>query len=711
MKQLTQNLKDGAMQILEVPAPGINKGNIFVRNMYSVISAGTEGKTVSDARKGYIAKAQSRQKEVKQVIDLAKKQGLVDTYKMVMNKLEAPSPLGYSCAGQVIAVAPDVTDFQIGDLVACAGSAAVHAEVVAVPRNLCVEVPANVDIKHAAFSTIAAIALQGIRQADLRLGENCAIIGLGLIGQLTVQMLKAAGVHTIGIDIEPAQVALAQETGCNLPLERNRDDLENRIMEFTSGFGVDAVIITAGTSSLDPVELAGRLCRKKGKVVIVGAVPTGFSREHYYKKELDLRMSSSYGPGRYDPVYEEKGIDYPIGYVRWTENRNMQAYLQLLAAKKINIDKLITHEFDFAKAPEAYQMILEKKEPFVGIVLKYDIDQPIRPEIRLRETRVKVDEVNIGFIGAGSFAQNMLLPNVYQLANMIGVASAKGNEARNVADKYGFDFATGDAEEIISNKDINTIFIVTPHNLHAEYVLKGLKAGKNVFVEKPLALKLEELGEIEKYYQSLPASERPGLMVGFNRRFSPHILKIKNLFSDQIPKAINYRINAGHVPPEHWVQDPDIGGGRIIGEVCHFFDLCMFIAASEPVTVSANVLQSAQSLMDTLTVNISFKNGSIASIAYFSNGSKELPKEYLEVFSANQVAIVYDFKSMEVYGKKMTKTKLPRQDKGHKQELIEFVNALKEGKTLPISFGDLYISSLAPFKIIESIQTRKTITF
>ena len=496
MNQLTQNLKSGKMEILEVSFPALNKGNILVRTHYSVISAGTEGTTVRDARRGYIGKARARQKEVKQVIESVIDQGPTKTYKRVMNKLDAPSSLGYSCAGEVIDVGAGVTGFQIGDMVACGGDGAVHAEVVSVPTNLCAGIPEGVDVKHAAYATIASIAMQGIRRADLSLGENCVVIGLGLIGQFTLQMLNAAGILSIGIDIDERQVELAKTCGACLALERVRPDLVEVINNFTQGNGTDAAIITAGTNSLDPVELAGVLCRKKGKVVVVGAVPTGFSRPNYYKKELDLRMSCSYGPGRYDAQYEEKGIDYPIGYVRWTENRNMQAYLQLLKDKKLDIEKLITHQFDFEKAPDAYQMILDKKEHFCGIVLKYNGEKPIAKTITLNEKKYAVADANVGFIGAGSFAQNSLLPVVKKYGNMIGVATAHGNTAVNIAQKYGFGFATGDADEIIQNENINTIFIATRHDFHAEYVLKALQKKKNVFVEKPLCLTIEELEKI-----------------------------------------------------------------------------------------------------------------------------------------------------------------------------------------------------------------------
>ena len=400
MEQLTQNLKDGYMQLLEVPFPILNSGCVLVRNHFSIISAGTEGKTVKDARLGYIGKAMARQEEVKKVIKTAKTIGIVDTYKLMMNKLDSPSPLGYSCSGEVIAIADDITEFKIGDKVACAGAGAVHAEVVAVPKNLCVKLPANVDCDDASFTTIGAIAMQGVRQADLRLGEICAVIGLGLIGQLTVQILNASGVKTISIDINKKMVELSKELGSNFSFERETEGLENIIKELTSGQGVDAVIITAATSSNDPIDFAGEICRRKGKVIIVGSVPTGFKRAYYYKKELELKMSCSYGPGRYDTNYEENGVDYPYGYVRWTENRNMQAFVDLIHYKKINIKKLTSHIFNFNEAPKAYQLILDKTESYTGILLKYDTAKKITSKIELKNTIYNSIEPNIAFIGA-----------------------------------------------------------------------------------------------------------------------------------------------------------------------------------------------------------------------------------------------------------------------------------------------------------------------
>lgn len=714
MKQLTQNLKTGKMEIVEVPSPTLNKGVILVRNHYSVISAGTEGGKVETARKGYLGKAKEKPEQVKQVLDTLKKEGVSSTYKKVMNKLDALSPLGYSTTGAIIEVGEDITKFKVGDKVACAGAdIANHAEIVAVPENLAVKIPDNVSIQDAAYTTIASIAMQGVRQADLRVGESCAVIGLGLLGQLTVQILKASGVKVAGIDINPDMVELAKKSGADLVFTRGDGKEEQAIINMSEGFGVDAVIITAATSSLDPINLAGKLCRPKGKVIVVGAVPTGFSRDIYYKKELEVRMATSYGPGRYNPNYEEKGLDYPIGYVRWTENRNMQAFLGLLSDGKIDLSFLTTHSFPFENALDAYDLIINKSEPFVGIVLEYDTEIDLKKEILLTSKTYSKEDVNIGFIGAGTFAQNSLLPNIRN-ANMVAVSTHQGHTSKTVADKYNFSIATCASDSIVSNDGINTIFIATRHNLHAKYVIKAMEAGKNVFVEKPLCMNEEELEIIKDLYEAnLKNSkmEHSRVMVGFNRRFSPHIQKTKELLGDVQPKAITYRINAGNIPFDHWIQDKEIGGGRIIGEVCHFIDLAMFMAGSYPASLSANAIRDPHGLLDTLNVSLSFKNGSIANISYFSNGSKELKKEHLEVFSNGISVVINDFKELIIYKENIKKSRLLNQDKGHKEEVSQFINAIKKGKPTPISFEDIYWATKLSFDVIKSIQTQKTILY
>ncbi len=706
MQQLTQQLKSGYMELTEVPIPALNAGQILVRNHYSLISAGTEGKTVSDARKGYLAKARSRQKEVRMVINMIKQQGLMATYNIVMNKLEAPSALGYSTAGEVIAVADDVKDIQVGDRVACGGQGAHHADIVAVYRNLCVKLPPEVSYQQAAFTTVAAIAMQGIRQADVQAGGNCVVIGLGLIGQLTIQLLRAAGIKPIGIDIAAGPVAAVNQLEGAVAYTRDQEGLENIIIDSSGGFGTDAVIITAGTSSLDPVELAGVLCRPKGKVVIVGAVPTGFSRTNYYKKELDLRMSSSYGPGRYDATYEEKGVDYPIGHVRWTENRNMQTYVDLLAAGSLNADALISHVFPLVDAAKAYDLIMNRSEPFTGILLEYEEEIRITKRIDLSKKGIDPAKPAVGFIGAGNFAQNMLLPRLKGKVQLVGVATARGNSATYVGKKYNFSYCTTDVSELMKDEDINTVFITTRHHMHAEQVIAALQSKKNVFVEKPLAMTETELEAIAANFRAM--EKPPCLMVGYNRRFAPFVQQVASLFPAERPKGIQIRVNAGQVPASHWVHDPKVGGGRIIGEGCHFVDLAIFLAASPVAHVSAFQLQTAEALQDSVVINLAFVNGSTASISYFSNGHKSVAKERMEVFCDGVIAQIDDFSRLLIQGNKAVKKKIA-QDKGHQGELDAFVATIRDGNPSPISFEELYHSSLVTFKALKSIQRGQTI--
>ena len=710
MLQLTQNLKTGEMEVSEVPVPALTRGRVLVRNHYSVISAGTEGGKVAVARKGYLGKAKEKPAQVKQVIDALRSEGIASTYRRVMNKLDALSPLGYSASGVVEAVGEGVTGLRAGDRVASGGEGASHAEYSSVPENLLVKVPDAVDLRDAAYATIAAIAMQGARQADLRLGEVCAVIGLGLLGQLTVQILKAAGVRVAGIDIDPSTVELAGKSGADIAFTRGSGDEEQAIIDFSDGYGVDAVVITAATSSLDPVELAGRLCRQKGKVVVVGGVPTGFSREPYSKKELELRMATSYGPGRYDPSYEEKGLDYPIGYVRWTENRNMKAVLRLVDEGKIDLRVLTTHEIEFEKAPAAYQMILDESEPFVGIVLKYDTTKEagraVRMETRGRPGAVAGEEPRVSFIGAGSFAQNFLLPNIKD-SSLVTVATSQGHTAKNVARKWTFEKATCDVEDVLSDQS-NTVFIATRNDSHAEYVKKSLRAGKSVFVEKPLCITEQDLEEIAALYNETAGAR---LLVGFNRRFAPLVRMMKGEFTDKLPKSINYRVNAGAVPPDHWSHDPEIGGGRIVAEVCHFVDLAMYLAGSLPQSLSASAMQDPRGLLDTLNVNLRFRDGSIANVSYFANGSKAMEKERVEVFSSGKTAVIDDFNRLDIFTSgKRTRRKRGR-DKGHGMEVREFLDSVRKGGPAPIPFEEIYSTTKMCFDIIKSITGRETVRY
>jgi predicted dehydrogenase/threonine dehydrogenase-like Zn-dependent dehydrogenase len=717
MKQLAQKLRDGAMEVLEVPEPLLGQGMILVRSHYSLISAGTESSTVSTARKGLIGKIQERPQQAKQVLDVLLQQGPVQTYRTVMKKLDAWSPMGYSSSGVVMAVATDVEGFSAGDLVACAGAGyASHAEIVAVPQNLCVKVPQGSDLKKAAYNTLGAIALQGVRQADLRIGETCAVTGLGLIGQLTCLMLRAGGIKVIGIDINPWSVDIASKHCVDLGFNRDEAGLAENIDEFTDGIGVDAVIITAATRSLDPANFAGTIARKKGKVIIVGDVPTGFDREFYYKKELELKMSCSYGPGRYDPAYEEKGIDYPVGYVRWTEKRNMRAFQELVHSGKINIDYLTTHVFKLEEAPSAYDMILKRKGPFLGILIEYDVskDELTRKIfITPHTSHLKPNAINIAFVGAGSYAQSHLLPNIPKENGIAlrGVITSSGTTSRTVAERYKFEFCTSNQSDIFDNSEINTVFVATRHNTHADYVIKALKAGKNVFVEKPLCLNETELDEIITVYNQINETNQANqiLMVGFNRRFSSLARVLKEKLGSG-PMSMIYRINAGAIPADSWIQDKEIGGGRIVGEVCHFIDFLTFINGSPPDNVFAAALPDPAAKEDTVNITLNFKNGSIGTICYFSNGSKSLFKEYVEVYKTGVTAILKDFKKLEIYGSgKTLKKNLLSQDKGQKMMVKAFIDSIKNGKPSPIPFDEIYGVTLSTFKIIESVRTGNSV--
>ena len=704
MQQLTQKLGSGDMVIQEVPYPQLGKGMLIVKNHYSIISAGTEGSTVQAARKSLLGKAKERPKQVKQVFDTLKKQGPIQTYRAVMKKLDAYSPLGYSCAGEVIEVGEGITEFEIGDMVACAGAGyANHAEIVSVPVNLCVKLDPKANLKDAAYNTVGAISMQGVRQADLRIGESCVVIGLGLLGQLAALILKASGVTVIGIDVDESAVEQAiNNKAVDVGMTRDSAGIEEQILNATNGIGADAVIIAAATSSLDPINFAGAIARKKAKVVVLGAVPTGFDRDPFwYRKELELKMACSYGPGRYDLNYEEKGIDYPVAYVRWTEKRNMEAFQSLLSSNCINIEYLTTHVFDFDNAKEAFDLVVEKTEPFTGIALKYDVaKEPSKTPIKTSNAQA-LGKINISFIGAGSYAQGNLLPNIPETNDIsrIGILTNSGTTSKRVAEKFKFQFCASEEQDILDDTT-NTVFIATRHDSHGSYVLKALKANKHVFVEKPLCLKEDELHQIiqtqEKYNKAV--------MIGFNRRFSPLTKKLKKALGKN-PMTMIYRVNAGAIPKDNWIQDMELGGGRIHGEVCHFIDYLTYINGSMPTKVSATAIPDTNQLNDTLNVLLQFENGSSGVIAYYSNGSKSMTKEYVEVFSAGISATLLDFKVLKIYGKgRPKKSKLMNQNKGQKEMVNAFVNGLLQDGKAPISFNDVIAVTKTCFGIIESIK-------
>lgn len=716
MQQLTQKLKNGKMQVLEVPTPVLQARHVLVRNHYSVISAGTDASTVKAARSSLLEKAKARPAQVKQVVDVIQSQGITQAYRAVMKKLDVWSPLGYSTAGEIIGVGEGGSGFSIGDPVACGGLDASHAEVVCVPANLCVKLRPGADLKQAAYNTLGAIAMQGVRQAGLQLGEACAVIGLGLIGQLSALMLRASGIRVIGIDIDPDMVEMSGRHCADLALLRDTTGIEDRILQFTDGLGCDAVIITAGTDSLDPINFAGAIARKKGTIVVVGAVPTGFDREpHFYRKELQIKMSCSYGPGRYDQDYEEKGIDYPAAYVRWTENRNMLAFQELIASGKSDVSYLSTHVFKLDDAPKAYEMLLQKSEPHVGILIEYDVSKDIkssRIDLKPKTSNLKPGSVLIGFIGAGSYAQSNLLPNIPRSSDVVlkGVMTASGTSSRSVAERFGFEFCAGDEKDILQNPEINTVFIATRHDSHAGYVLKAMNAGKHVFVEKPLCLHLEELKEIRDSHSQLSNDRKAGiLMVGYNRRFSPVAQPLKEDLGGGT-MAMVYRVNAGIIPADSWIQDAELGGGRIIGEVCHFVDFLTWMNGSLPVSVYASAMKVPGDLNDTLTVSLVYENGSVGTIAYFANGDKSVPKEHVEIFSSGCTGVINDFRYAAIFaGGKKKEKKLLSQDKGQKEEVRVFIDAILKGQVAPIPFEEIYSASMVTFGILESIKTGQAV--
>ena len=724
MKQVTQHNKTGSVQVEQVPLPALKSGFVLVRTRYSLISAGTERASINQRRSSLIARAKAQPDMVLKVLEQVRQYGLITTYRRVMNKLESTAPIGYSVSGTVVAVGGKDVTIKAGDRVACAGAGySNHAEYVVVPLHLCAKIPKNVSADDASYTTLGAIALQGVRQAEPTLGETIVVIGLGLLGQLTIQLLKANGCYVIGIDTEESTLQLTRECGADLAVRRDTGDVKNVVRAATKGIGADAVLIMAATPSNDPVELAGELCREKGRVVLVGDVGLDLPRAPYYMKELDFRLSRSLGPGRYDPEYEERGKDYPAGYVRWTENRNMQEFLRLLGMGQIDVKMLTTHRFSLDEAPAAYALITgaksKKRERYVGVVLDYG-DQVTEPKdevpMMVKVTAKQADAasaaVKIGFIGAGNFAQGFLIPHIERSrsTSLVGVCNANGLSATNAARTFGFEFATSEPSEILNHDGINTLFIATRHNLHAPLTIDALKAGKSVFVEKPLAMNGEQLKEIQKVHKSLSTAERsPMLMVGFNRRFAPHVQHAKRFFENAVgPYVIQYRVSAGSVPKTHWTRDPLEGGGRIIGEVCHFIDLMQYLTASRPVKVYAESISGGASASpddDSVVITLKFLDGSVGTITYLANGDASLPKERVEISSTGRTAVIDNFQRLALYqnGKKR-EFKLSSIDKGHREEVRAFLSAVQEGKGSPIPFDSLVATTLATFKAVESLQ-------
>lgn len=700
MKQVIQNFRTGKLKVDETPETVCKPGGVLVSNVASLISAGTEKMAIDFAQKSLAGKARERPDLVRQVIGKIKRDGLMNTINAVRSRLEAPLALGYSCAGVVREVGRGAEEFSVGDRVACAGmNYASHAETVFVPKNLAAPIPEGVGFDEAAFVALGAIALQGVRTAEVRLGEAVVVIGLGLLGQLTVQILKAAGCRVIGIDLERSKVELATAHGADAAVTRD-GDVEGAMAQFTGGFGADAVIVTAAAETNDPIELAGAIARDRAVVSMVGAVRMDVPRKIYYEKELQLRLSRSYGPGRYDAQYEEQGADYPIGYVRWTERRNMQEFLRLIAAKAVKLDRLITHRFPIEQAQIAYDIVTGKtRQPYLGILLEYSEAQAKSKVVELARAR-KADAVKLGVIGAGNFAKSVLLPRLAKMpgVSLVGIATATGRNAKAVGEQFGFEFCATDYRELLARDDINTVLIATRHDTHAAMTAEAVRAGKTVYVEKPLAISEEGLDEV------LDAVAQSGgrVMVGFNRRFSPLSVALKQFFDGVEHLAITYRVNAGAVPKESWIQQSE-GGGRVLGEVCHFVDYLQFLTGAEPEEVFA--YRSAAGA-DTLSVIVKLSDGSVGNINYFANGDRSFPKERIEVYGGGRTAALDDFRSLETWrdGKRKM-TKRLAQDKGFEQELAAFVEAVRTGGQAPIAWRSVVLTTLATLRVEDALRS------
>jgi predicted dehydrogenase len=715
MKQVLQNMKTGETQVEDVPVPQVKEGTALVKTHVSLVSAGTERMLVEFAKQSLAGKAKSRPDLARQVLNKARREGLLSTIDAAMNKLDQPMVLGYSSAGTIVKVGADLEGFKVGDRVACGGGGhAVHAEFASIPKNLMVPIPEPVDYEAAAFTTIGAIAMQGFRLAEVGVGSKVAVIGLGLVGLLTTGIANAAGCQVIGVDLDPKRVELAKQIGAHRAV--SRDQAIEASESFSRGCGVDAVLICADTKSNDPVVLAGEIARDKAKVVAVGAVGMEIPRKTYYEKELDLVVSRSYGPGRYDVDYEEEGKDYPIGYVRWTENRNMASFLDLLALGKLDVSPLISHRIPIEEGKRAYELITSD-EPHLGVLLTYgeeELPEENRiPNLKAPTVRVKPGEIlALGVLGAGNYAQSTFLPVVNKAGGVapVGIVSASGTSAHHAAQRFGFGFAASDSASVIEDPAINMIAILTRHNLHTPQILEAFEAEKNVYCEKPLAITKDQLDQIKG---ALQKEDQPLLMLGFNRRFAPLARGLKSFVDKrQEPLFAHYRVNANVLPLDHWLMDPEVGGGRIIGEACHFIDFLTFLVGENPVEVSTQGLpDQGKYREDNVVMNFSFPDGSIGVISYLANGDKSYPKEYLEVFSSGQIAVLDDWRKLELVskGRRKVKRHFLSQDKGHKDAWLAFQDAVKQKNGPPIPYEQLIGVSEAAFAAVESLRTGQSV--
>ena len=718
MLQIIQYQKTGEIRVDDLPAPKLRPGCVLVRNVFSLISAGTERTSVETAQASMLEKARIRPDLVRQVLDNFHREGLLATYNKVRDRLDQFKDLGYSSAG--IVIESGVDDIKVGERVACAGVGyASHAEIISVPRNLAVKLPNEVSFEEAAFTTVVAVAMHGVRQADIRVGEQAVVIGLGLIGLITVQLLKASGCRVVGMDVSPRHFELAMKLGCDRCMLSN-DDAIPEVQSFTRGYGADAVIITAATTSNQPVELAIQCARKRGTVVAVGAVGMNIPRSPFYEKEISFRMSCSYGPGRYDPDYEERGHDYPLGFVRWTENRNMEAAVDMMAQRKLNVGALITHRIPVDQGLRAYDIITGKiEEDYLGILIQYsDPSTPLAASRRvvLRPSREKTSgrQAVLGFIGAGNFTQSTLLPPLLKLGPRLrGLATVRPVSAQTIAKKYSFELCTTDVAELINDKEVNLVFITSRHDSHARYVAEALRAGKSVFVEKPLALNTDELESVlEAYAEAERAETTPLLMVGYNRRFSQPVIAIRELFAGRMePLVMHYRVNAGFMPVTHWVQQPD-QGGRLVGEAGHFVDVLQFLCGALPTSVHAVAPTDPARRYnnDNILLSITFADGSAGTIHYLANGASAVEKEYLEVFAESKTARMWDYKKLECAVGRKKSTRSFSGDKGHAAEMKALLDGFASGTGSPVGVDSLAATSRVTFAALESLRTGRVVT-
>ncbi|PKO01017.1 MAG: oxidoreductase [Chloroflexi bacterium HGW-Chloroflexi-4] len=700
MKQIFINR--GLVHIDNVPAPIIESGHVLVEVVYSLISTGTELGTVKVSDQSLIKKALAQPEKISKLLEFFKTQGIQKTIAKVTSIRDQAIPIGYSCSGIVIQVGEGIVDIKQGDRVACAGAGiANHAEVVLVPRNLLVKIPDQCSLKDAASMTLGAIALQGVRRSDPRLGEIIAVIGLGLLGQLTVQLLKASGCKVIGFDLDERRNQTAIELGADYAFQPSESDPVSVLRDLTNGFGVDATIITAAADTDQIVNQAMEMTRKKGRVVIVGAVGLGLKRSPFYEKEIDLLISCSYGPGRYDYSYEEKGIDYPYNYVRWTENRNMQDYLRLVAEKKVVLDSILEKEYELDEAPKAYEELQTAQVKPLGVILHFPAETQNHLQVK---TSTKVNllvqpvskKINIAIIGAGSFAKTVHLPNLLSMSDRYcvrAIVSSTGGNAKNTATTFGAAYASTDYKDVLEDPEVDAVFICTRHNLHAQQAIQAAHAGKAIFLEKPMATSKKDLDQLVAV---LTETEVP-FMVGYNRRYSPFAQTTKKIISNRTnPLMITYRMNAGYLPPEHWTQT-DEGGGRIVGEACHIFDLFQYLIDSPVAEFSTTSINSKTRHIlnsDNVVKIIKYTDGSVANLIYTSLGTPELGKEYMEIYCDGKIIVLDDYRSLKAFGLKHKSINVVQPDKGHLEELRVFAKAILTDNRYPTSLQDLYNTSI-----------------